>query len=212
MQFSPAGVAVPPVYTKDGSSAAKTVGVVVAIIIGVILVVCVAIVGAVSMLGAKVQQSFNAIQISNTLPGDSGFTVIEPAAQLPLDDPSQPQGSPEFAAYLANSGVQSSAVWATNTLGPVAFAVDSSACAVFLPNTMIYGAVDCGGPANAQRVVAGTSADVAAACVARAATLTGVAVPVEQLWILTYDTGVAECFVRTPDWTVSDNVATRFTS
>ena len=227
MQFAPSGAPVPPTYTKASSSTGKTVGIVIGVVIGLVLLLSVAVIGALSMLGNKVKSSFNAISISNTLPSGYGTSATDPYATDPYADPTatDPYATDPYATYPSGadpSGAPSTIAApstglltgfevlvskrpedfiARNSDGPVKFPVGEG-CAVFEINTQSYGAFRCGaGQMNAQLVLAGTGGTVVNDCQSTATARAGYEVPVEFLWLVNYEDGQAECFIRSsPQW------------
>ncbi len=179
---------------KQGSSA----GVIAAAVIGVLLLFCVGLIGAVSLLGSKVQNSFNSI--SNTLPAN-GAPYTSPGALGPL------------TSFEINNGITDTIVMGRNTYGPAAF---PTACAVIEPNTGDYSTVACSaGKMNARFVVVGSkgtdglTTDIEQLCLDTGTSL--FATPNQpltpnDLWMVSYNTGVVECFVVNPSFQVRGDI------
>ncbi len=222
VQFAPGVGAVPPAFTKGESSTGKTVGIVIAIVIGVMLLISVMIIGAVSLLSQKVNASFNSIgtmptmpTISNTLPGFSSdpysmdaYTSDPYAADPYGTDPNgggssaSSQLDAELTVFERTSGVPGAMLFGRNTDGPVKFTAGEG-CVIFEPNTMSYGAFLCSGSyLNARLVISGPLAEISQSCQAVASERDGAPVDVLSLWIVDYANGEAECFIRTPDWRI----------
>jgi hypothetical protein len=229
---TPPGFAQPqsaaPMYVAPQSGSKS--GLIVAIILILVLVAffSIAIIGAVSVLGGKVNSSFNAI--SNTLPpagyqspnygtpidttpgfdtgiqGDPGSEAPQTiAAGQPAPVPGPP-ADPNVGAltpFEASSGIQLANVYKRNGTGPVGM-VPGENCVVFEPNTTSYAAVYCSsGRMNAAMVKRGWPLDVQETCAAEVQKVIGRAPDYEELLLVKYpELGVEECFVRTKNYSM----------
>lgn len=206
-QFAPGVGAVPPVYSKAPSSTGKTVGIVVAIVFGLIAILAVLLIGAVTLLGNKVESTFNTI--SGTLPNYS----VDPYATDPYD--TDPQAADPYANAARTAAAYESLTpfelgnymdtipfLGRNTDGPMAWA-PGEGCVVFQPDTMSYGAFACSGNRmNAQLVTSGITSEVNERCLTVASERAGAPVDVTSLWMVDYANGQAECFIRNGSWSI----------
>jgi hypothetical protein len=182
------------VAAQKGSSA----GIIAAVVLGTLLLLCVFIIGAVSLLGQKVKTTFN------TLPNSLPYSAV------PVNGPAQSSSS--LTPFELTNGLTEADVFDRNTYGPVSFPV-GEVCAVFEPDTGDYAAVYCSSAkTNARLITVGTAALdgsktlVEQTCKEIAESTLGTPVATEDLWLVTYSTGPVECFIASPGFVVTSTI------